>query len=164
MASNLLFHLENKSWGYKSQFQRNAHSLWSRQSQNNYGHMYDYQFRNTWLHGDPNWARAQNVCRHRSRQRPRALIWGPGPIWGPMDPMRSAPGVVYIESVVFYNTFHIHHQIVHTSHFPIFSRAQPGGGVYLWGPSTGISELAIIFYKLLLCIYVGVRNRPADPT
>jgi len=33
MASNLLFILENKSWGYKSQFQRNAYSLWSRQSQ-----------------------------------------------------------------------------------------------------------------------------------
>jgi len=30
MASNVL---ENKRWGYKSQFQRTAHSLWSRQSQ-----------------------------------------------------------------------------------------------------------------------------------
>ena len=44
------------------------------------------------------------------------------------------PGVVYIESVVFYHSLHIHHQIVHTSHFPIFSRPKPGGGVYLWGP------------------------------
>jgi len=33
MAANLIFILENKSWGYKSQFQRNAYSLWSRQSQ-----------------------------------------------------------------------------------------------------------------------------------
>jgi len=38
---------------------------------------------------------------------------------------------LYIESVVFYSSLHIHHQIVHTSHFPIFSRPQPGGGVYL---------------------------------
>jgi len=43
--------------------------------------------------------------------------------------------VVYIESVVFYCSLHIHHQIVHTSHFPIFSRPQPGAGVYLWGPN-----------------------------
>jgi len=42
---------------------------------------------------------------------------------------------VYIESVVFYSSLHIHHQIVHTSHFPIFSRPKPGGGVYLWGPN-----------------------------
>ncbi len=41
---------------------------------------------------------------------------------------------LYIESVVFYNSLHIHHQIVHTSHFPIFSRLQPGGDVYLRGP------------------------------
>jgi len=47
----------------------------------------------------------------------------------------DAPGVVYIESVVFYSSLHIHHQIVHTSHFPIFSRPQPGGGVYPWGPN-----------------------------
>ena len=45
------------------------------------------------------------------------------------------PEVVYIESVVFYSSLHIHHQIVHTSHFPIFSRPQTGGGVYLWGPN-----------------------------
>ena len=48
---------------------------------------------------------------------------------------RSAPGVVYIQTAVFYSSLHIHHQIVHTSHFPIFSRPQPGGGVYLWGPN-----------------------------
>ena len=48
---------------------------------------------------------------------------------------RSAPGVVYIQTAVFYHSLHIHHQIVHTSHFPIFSRPQPGGGVYLWGPN-----------------------------
>jgi len=33
MTSNLFVMFENKSWGYKSQFQRNVHSLWSRQSQ-----------------------------------------------------------------------------------------------------------------------------------
>jgi len=43
--------------------------------------------------------------------------------------------VVYIQTAVFYNSLHIHHQIVHTSHFPIFSRTQSGGGVYLWGPN-----------------------------
>ena len=43
--------------------------------------------------------------------------------------------VVYMQTVVKYNTFYIHHQIVHTSHFSIFSRPQPGGGVYLWGPN-----------------------------
>ena len=41
---------------------------------------------------------------------------------------------LYIESVVFYHSLHIHHQIGQTSHFPIFSRPKPGGGVYLWGP------------------------------
>jgi len=44
--------------------------------------------------------------------------------------------VVYIQTAVFYRSLHIHHQIVHTSHFPIFSMPQPGGGVYLWGPNT----------------------------
>ena len=42
--------------------------------------------------------------------------------------------VVYMQTAVKYNSFYIHHQIVHTSHFPIFSRPQPGGVVYLWGP------------------------------
>ena len=42
--------------------------------------------------------------------------------------------VVYIQTAVFYSSLHIHHQMVHTSHFPIFSRPKPGGGVYLWGP------------------------------
>jgi len=42
--------------------------------------------------------------------------------------------VVYMQTAVKYSSLHIHHQIVHTSHFPIFSRPQPGGGVYLWGP------------------------------
>jgi len=49
-----------------------------------------------------------------------------------------ASGVVYIESVVFYSSWHIHHQVVHTSHFPIFPRPKPGGGVYLSGPKTWI--------------------------
>jgi len=43
--------------------------------------------------------------------------------------------VVYIQTALFYSSLHIHHQIVHTSHFPIFSRPKPGGGVYLWGPN-----------------------------
>jgi len=43
--------------------------------------------------------------------------------------------LLYMQIVVKYNPFYIHHQIVHTSHFPIFSRPQPGGGVYLWGPN-----------------------------
>jgi len=44
--------------------------------------------------------------------------------------------VVYIQTAVFYSSLHIHHQIVHASHFPIFSRPKPGGGVYLWGPNS----------------------------
>ena len=51
-----------------------------------------------------------------------------------------APGVLYIESVLFYSSLHIHHQIVHTSHFSIFSRPKPGGGVYLWGPDICVLE------------------------
>jgi len=43
--------------------------------------------------------------------------------------------VVYIQTAVFYTGLHIHHQIVNTSHFPIFSRPKPSGGVYLWGPN-----------------------------
>jgi len=51
--------------------------------------------------------------------------------------------VVYMQTSVKYNSLYIHHpggashphhQIVHTSHFPIFSSPKPGGGVYLWGP------------------------------
>ena len=42
--------------------------------------------------------------------------------------------VVYMQTVLKCNTFYIHHQIVHTSHFPIFFKPKPGGGVYLWGP------------------------------
>jgi len=43
--------------------------------------------------------------------------------------------VVYIQTAVFHSSLHIHDQIVHTSHSPIFSRPKPGGGVYLWGPN-----------------------------
>ena len=42
--------------------------------------------------------------------------------------------VVYIQTAVFNSSLHIHHQVVHTSHFPIFSRSQ-SGGVYLWDPN-----------------------------
>ena len=54
-----------------------------------------------------------------------------------MDPLgpKVGTGVVYIESIVFYSSLNIHHQIVHTSHFPISSMPKPGGGVYLWGPN-----------------------------
>jgi len=38
--------------------------------------------------------------------------------------------VVYMQTAVKYSSLYIHHP----SHFPIFSRPQPGGGVYLWGP------------------------------
>ena len=69
--------------------------------------------------------------------------------------------VVYMQTVVKYSSLYIHHpggasrprggvyrnccilqqfvytpKIVHTSHFPIFSKPKPGGGVYLWGPNT----------------------------
>jgi len=48
----------------------------------------------------------------------------------------KGPRVVYIQTVVFYISLHIYHQIVHASHFLIFSRPKPGGGVvYLWGPN-----------------------------
>ena len=43
--------------------------------------------------------------------------------------------VVYMQSAVKYSSLYIHHQIVHTSHSPIFSKLKPGGGVYLWGPN-----------------------------
>jgi len=43
--------------------------------------------------------------------------------------------VVYMQTAVKYSSLYIHHQIVHTSNFPIFSRPKPGGGVYLWGPN-----------------------------
>jgi len=42
--------------------------------------------------------------------------------------------VVYMQTAVKDSSVYIHHQIVHTSHFPIFSKPKPGGGVYLWGP------------------------------
>jgi len=38
---------------------------------------------------------------------------------------RSTPGVVYKQTGVFYSSLHIHHQIVHSSHFPIFSKPNP---------------------------------------
>jgi len=61
--------------------------------------------------------------------------------------------VVYIQTAAFYSSLYIHHQIVHTSHSPIFSRPKPGGGVFgvpmtgygykfdysaRWGPSLGV--------------------------
>ena len=54
---------------------------------------------------------------------------GPGPGPRPKFAPGPGPGVVYIQTAVFYNSLHIHHQIVHTSHFPIFSRPKPGGGI-----------------------------------
>jgi len=44
---------------------------------------------------------------------------------------------------------YMHHQIVHTSHFPIFARPQPGGGVYLWGPNLMRRVPFLILLKLL---------------
>jgi len=41
---------------------------------------------------------------------------------------RSAPGVVYIQIATFYSGFHIHQEMVYTSHFLIFSGPKPGGG------------------------------------
>ena len=46
----------------------------------------------------------------------------------------SAPVVVYIESVVFSGSLHIHQDMVYANHFLIFSRPKPGGGAYIWGP------------------------------
>jgi len=31
-------------------------------------------------------------------------------------------------------SLHVHEEIVYTSHFLIFSRPKPGGGVYIWCP------------------------------
>ena len=65
--------------------------------------------------------------------------------------------VVYMQTVVKYNTFYMHHpggvqcprggvytncsivqyiheEVVYTSHFLIFSKPKPGGGVYIWCP------------------------------
>ena len=47
-----------------------------------------------------------------------------------------APVVVYIESVVFGVSLHIHQEMVYTSHYLIFSRPKPGGGVYIYGVLT----------------------------
>ena len=43
----------------------------------------------------------------------------------------GAPVVVYIESVVFWVSLHIHQEIIYTSHFLIFSKPKPDGGVYI---------------------------------
>jgi len=43
--------------------------------------------------------------------------------------------VVCMQTAVKYSSVYIHHQIVHTSNFPIFSWPQPCGGVYLLGPN-----------------------------
>ena len=40
----------------------------------------------------------------------------------------ARPVVVYIESVVFWGSLHIHQETVYTSHIRIFSRPKPGGG------------------------------------
>ena len=50
--------------------------------------------------------------------------------------------VVYIESVVFFSSLHIHQEMVYTSYSLIFSRTKSGGGVYFWGPYyQGLSTL-----------------------
>jgi len=44
---------------------------------------------------------------------------------------RSAPGVVYIQTAVFRGSLHIHQEMVYTSHFLVFPRPKPDGGVYI---------------------------------
>jgi len=52
-------------------------------------------------------------------------------LYTPPRGREAPPGVVYIQTAVFYSSLHIHHQKVHTSLFPIFSWPRPGGGVYI---------------------------------
>jgi len=80
-----------------------------------------------------------------------------------------ASGVVYITSDVFYSNLHIHHQIVHTSHFLIFPRPKPGGGVYLCGPNTWCIALSLVsclspLVSCLLCVLLFVFHTMYFPT
>jgi len=60
---------------------------------------------------------------------------------------------MYMQTAAKYSSLYIHHpggaSIIHTSHFPIFSRPKPGGGVYLWGPKpNGIGDVEnVLKYK-----------------
>ena len=47
-----------------------------------------------------------------------------------------APTVVYIETAVFFCSLHIQQGLVYTSHFLVFSRLKPGGGVNIYGVPT----------------------------
>ena len=69
------------------------------------------------LHWDP-----KDIHHHRACQGPRKNREMAG-----VDDL-----VVYMQTAVKYSSLHIHHHIVHTSHFPIFSRPKPGGGVYIY--------------------------------
>jgi len=79
-------------------------------------------------------------------------------IWCCICKLLRAPGVVYIESVVFYSSLHIHHQCAHTSHFPIFSRPQPGPTRWWcisWGPNVS-THTQKQQTKIKTCKFLGV--------
>jgi len=40
--------------------------------------------------------------------------------------------LVYMQTAQIYSNIYIHQEMVYTSHFPIFSRPKPGGGVYIY--------------------------------
>ena len=73
--------------------------------------------------------------------------------------------VVYMPTAVKYNSLYIHHQIVHTSHFPIFSRPKPGGGVYLWGVNLNplIFLVAAARPPPAVCLPAAGAYRPSAP-
>ena len=40
--------------------------------------------------------------------------------------------LVYVQTVVFWGSLHVHQEMAYTSHFLNFSRPKPGGGVYIY--------------------------------
>ena len=71
-----------------------------------------------------------------------------------MTGARSAPVVVYIESVVLGGSLHIHQEMVYTSRFLIFSKPKPGG-VYLYGVFTRGISLLFSIVRLLNCYWLS---------
>jgi len=71
--------------------------------------------------------------------------------------------LVYMQTAVKYRILYIHQEMVYTSHFLIFSRPKPGGGVYFWGPHkwyTHVQKQTSGIYLLIIWFSIDFNQKP----